>query len=484
MKTTVRGVILQFTDVQKVFLDNLMKTYCAAVRWSFKRLLDGWKTQDIRISVQGKYSLNSRQANDVVHDAQATITSQKELVKLNHTNIANKVEYTRKRLERAKSSGKKAKLQRRLDKEERKLAFWQKHLDNGTFPPVVFGGKKLFHERCKGNITREEWQEVRSNRYLSRGGKTKGGNLNTRLYTKDGNIYLDIAADPVETEKSVRYNRITVPVYLAHKPSKKTGLINGRSYRQMVLDYLKTGNAYQAEIIRENGRYYIHVTIEEEIPIPFNVYNGAIGVDTNPDGLGITHADYQGQFKESLWLPQGEWTYARSNRRDNLTGESAALVVDIAKRLNCALAVENLAFKNDKSVTAKFNRMSHGFVWSKFLQAVERRAAREGVPLAKSPPPFTSVIGILKYQQQYGISNHEAAAYVIARRSLGYSEEKTPKRLEQKYIKKRDTFALLTNWKQWSSIKKAVIAAIKKHTKQEVKSLVSWQHHRKQLIAG
>lgn len=113
-----------------------MKTYCAAVRWSFKRLLDGWKTQDIRISVQGKYSLNSRQANDVVHDAQATITSQKELVKLNHTNIANKVEHTRKRLERAKSSGKKAKLQRRLDKEERKLAFWQKqpgqrHLPTG-----------------------------------------------------------------------------------------------------------------------------------------------------------------------------------------------------------------------------------------------------------------------------------------------------------------------------------------------------------------
>jgi len=53
----------------------------------------------------------------------------------------------------------------------------------------------------------------------------------------------------------------------------------------------------------------------------------------------------------------------------------------------------------------------------------------------------------------------------------------------QKYVKKRNTFALLTNWKQWSSVKKAVIAAIKKQTKREVKSLVSWQHHRKQLIA-
>ncbi len=144
-----------------------------------------------------------------------------------------------------------------------------------------------------------------------------------------------------------------------------------------------------------------------------------------------------GQFKESLWLPQGEWPYARSNRRDNVIGEAAALVVDMAKQANCALAVEDLAFKNDKSVTAKFNRMSHGFVWSKFLQAVERRAARERVFLAKSAPPFTSIIGILKYQQQYGISNHEAAAYTIARRGLGRSEEKIPKRLWKEILKKQ-----------------------------------------------
>lgn len=484
MKTTVRGVILQLAEDQKALLDDLMKRYCAGVRWSFKRLLDGWETQDVRLSAQVRFSLNSRQANDAVYDARTAIASQKELVKLNHANAAKKVEYTKKRLDKAKSFGGKANLLRRLDKEERKLAFWQKHLDAGTFPSVVFGGKKLFHERCKGNIVREEWLEARSNRYLSRGDKTKGGNLNTRLYAKDGNIYLDIAAEPAKTGKAVRYSRITVLVYLAYKPSKKTRETNGRNYRQMVLDYLKTGGAYQVEIIRKNGRYCVHVTIEEEIPAPYLVHGGAIGIDTNPDGLGITHADHLGQFKKSLWLAQGEWAYARSSRRDNLTGEAAVYVVDMAKRLNCALVVENLAFKNDKSVAAKFNRMSHGFVWSKFLRAVERRAAREGVPLVKVPPPFTSVIGILKYQQQYGISNHEAAAYMIARRGLGYREERIPRKLAQKYVKKRAAFALLPNWKQWGSIKKAATAAIKKQTKKEVKSLVSWQHYRKQLLAG
>lgn len=302
------------------------------------------------------------------------------------------------------------------------------------------------------------------------------------MCTIDGNIYLDIAAEPVKTKKSIRYNRITVQVYLAQKPSKKTGRINGCNYRQMVLNYLKTGGTYQVEIIRENGRYYVHVTIEEDVPVPYTTYDGAIGVDTNPDGLGIAHVDCLGQFKESLWLPQGEWTYARSNRRDNLIGEAAALVVDIAKQLNCALAVEDLDFKDDKSVTAKFNRMSHSFVWSSFLKAVSRRAARNGVPLLTPKPPFTSVIGILKYQSQYGISNHESAAYVVARRGLGYIKEKVPKQLINRLIKKKEHFEKLNNWKQWSAVKKAAIAAIKKQTKQEVKSLVSWQHHRKQLL--
>ena len=209
---------------------------------------------------------------------------------------------------------------------------------------------------------------------------------------------------------------------------------------------------------------------------------GAVGVDTNPDGLGIAHADYLGQFKKSLFLSQGEWTYARSKRRDNLIGET--LVGEMAKRLNCALVVEDLKFKNDRSVTAKFNRMSHSFVWSKLLQTIERRALREGVPLARVPPPFTSIIGILKYQQQYGLSNHEAAAYVIARRGLGKTCEKVPRTLLQKYVKNKAGFKLAPNWKQWSAVKGAAVAAIKKHTKQEVKSLVSWQHNRKQLTAG
>ena len=163
MKTTVRGVIRQLTEECKATLDDLMVRYCAAVRWAFKRLLDSWKTQAIRLAVQSKFNLNSRQANDAVYDAQATISSQRELVKLNHANAKKKVAFTQKLLNNAKSSTKIINLQKRLDKEQRRLTFWQKHLAAGTIPPLIFGGKKLFLARCKGNITREHWRQARSN---------------------------------------------------------------------------------------------------------------------------------------------------------------------------------------------------------------------------------------------------------------------------------------------------------------------------------
>lgn len=478
MKTTIRGVILQLSDTEKEYLDNMMSKYCAAVRWSFKRLLDGMETQQVRKMVQMRFDLNSRQANDAVFDAQSTITSQRELVKLHHANALSKVEFTKKRLKKGKSKRKIYGLQKRLNKEERLLAKWQRHLDAGTFPPVVFGGKKLFYERCKGKISKEEWQEARSSRYLSRGDKTKGGNLNTRLTVSNDIIYLEIAAEPVKTGKSVRYNRIRVPVYLAHKTSKKTGKINGFNYRQMVLDYLKTGNAYQVKIIRKDNRYYIHVTIEESLPESYNT-KGAVGVDTNPDGLGVTLLDYLGQFRGSRWFRQGEWTYARGNRKNNLIGEMAANIVALAKEKDFALVVEDLMFKQDKSMSEKFNRISHGFIWSRFLECIKRRALREGVPLVKVKPAFTSIIGILKYQNQYGLSHHQSAAYVIARRGLGYNKEKVPKQLVKKFISNKDGFAQLTNWKQWSSVKKAILKTLKS---KGVSSLVSWHIHRKELL--
>ena len=239
------------------------------------------------------FGLNSRQSNDAVSEAQAVIKSQHELVEMHLENAKKKAEYTEKSIARiegetkadAKSPRKIVKLKKRLEKEIRKRDKWQYYFDTETFPPVVFGSKKLFRERCKGNISKEEWHEARNNRYVSRGDKTKGGNLNTRIHVVENTIYLEIAAEPVNKGKAVRYNRVSVPIYLAHKPSKKTvnstGSTTVRWYWTTLRPAVHTRSKFSAET---EGITF--TSLSKKLLRRLIRRQGVVGVDTNPDGLG------------------------------------------------------------------------------------------------------------------------------------------------------------------------------------------------------
>ena len=104
--------------------------------------------------------------------------------------------------------------------------------------------------------------------------------------------YLTLLKIKIEKTENNRAVKIAIPVYLPQKLSRKTGKVNGTKYREMFLNYLNTGDAYQVEMIRKKDRYYIHITFEvpkaEEI---YTGHNGIIGIDTNPDGFAATRID-------------------------------------------------------------------------------------------------------------------------------------------------------------------------------------------------
>ena len=62
------------------------------------------------------------------------------------------------------------------------------------------------------------------------------------------------------------------------------------------------------------------------------------------------------------------------------------------------------------------------------VNAIVRRALRNGFQVKKVNPAYTSVIGRFKYSKKYGLNVHEAASFVIGRRGLSY-DEKLPKEL-------------------------------------------------------
>lgn len=106
----------------------------------------------------------------------------------------------------------------------------------------------------------------------------------------------------------------------------------------MVLDYLETSEAYQVELIKKEGKIYVHITIDEarlkEYKEIHTIGSGVIGIDTNSDGFALTGLDNNLNYKESTYLKQHELLYARSNRRNNLCGELVKEVIDIAKENN------------------------------------------------------------------------------------------------------------------------------------------------------
>jgi len=455
MKITIRAFLPDISEEVDEILSDMMIKFCSALRYSFKRLLESVMPNDLEKIVAAKYGLNIRQAKDAVEEARQTIASQKELLKLNYDNYTKKVKAIEKLLaEDNLTERKRCALQKKLEKRRRKQAYYKGFIETGTIPPVVFGTKELFIKRCKGEITKEVWQAARNNRIYSRGDKTKGGNPNLRIVIdSDNQTYLEIST-PARTETN-RAVKIQMPVYLPQKLSKKTGKINGRNYRSIMLDYLKTGEAYKVELIRKNRRYYCHITIDETKIMEYKPlctgHCGIAGVDTNPDGFAVTLINKDGNYKQSVYFKQPELQYASSNRRENLCGELAKKVVNYALENECAIAIENLRFSDDKDVSRKFSRIKHQFIYRKLLTMLETACVRAGIEVTKVKPQFTSKIGLYKYCHQFGLYIHNAAAMVVARRAYGY-KERVPQILKDKLIPYKTSFEKKTEWGQWAII--------------------------------
>ena len=95
------------------------------------------------------------------------------------------------------------------------------------------------------------------------------------------------------------------------------------------------------------------------------------------------------------------------------------------------IVIERLDFRRKKAVlegeSRRYSRMLSSFSYGKVKAYFLSRGYREGVEVRQINPAFSSVIGRVKFMERYGLSVHQAAALVLARRLLGCSE-RTPRR--------------------------------------------------------
>ena len=103
---------------------------------------------------------------------------------------------------------------------------------------------------------------------------------------------------------------------------------------------------------------------------------------------------------------------------------------DYAREVGKPIVIEKLDFRQKKAAlegeSRKYSRMLSSFSYGKVKAYFVSRGYREGVEIHQVNPAFSSVIGRVKFMERYGLSVHQAAALVLARRSLGCLRAHSP----------------------------------------------------------
>jgi IS605 OrfB family transposase len=358
---------------------KLMRNFSSAVRFSYKRLLEGFTP------------------------SQAYTITRKKFPELNSHYVNCAVEKAREIFQSCKARGQNPK-------------------------KLIFVGRTLFEKLKKNHLQgkrlrelKRKWKEKRQGTLLSIGAKhmTHKGNLNIRFIPAENgknNLWLRIAL------KNRKFILARVKRDLSGKSDKWAlflpKIISGEQF------------PYTVELKLKDGQIYGFVRFSLDVP-PQTITKakGVIGIDVNarPFHLALAEVFPDGNLQsyKSIYLSHILKCKGR-NRKEYEEWLIAHEVVKFAKEKNKAIAIEDIK-KLPKGKRgdgkAKLRKILQFFSYRRILKKIESLANQEGIEVIKVNPAFTSVIGMMKYCPQYFIDKDVAGAYVIGRKALGFQEE-------------------------------------------------------------
>ena len=182
------------------------------------------------------------------------------------------------------------------------------------------------------------------------------------------------------------------------------------------------GQAISYRFKRDERGWRVFVTTKMgPVPAVTDRRRGAIGVDLNADHLAVAETDASGNYLRAWRVPLV--TYGRSSHQaEALIGDSVAGVVEHARQAGKPVVIERLDFKQKKAQlegeSRRYSRMLSSFSYGKIKAYFISRGHRNGVEVFQVNPAYSSVIGRVKFMERYGLTVHQAAALVLARRLL------------------------------------------------------------------
>ena len=421
MMRTYQCRLLPTPDAE-VSLASYAEQYGKAERTLFNKLAAGDDAGKLKPSFMKEHSLTARQFNAMAFSVRGKIKSLIAVGKLRIKDLQERISSLEYKLSEKLKPGtnKYHQKKRRLSVLRDRLAAVEQDRKNGELR-MCFGSHKLF--RAQFNLEasgykdhaawKGDWEKARSREFFVLGSKdeTAGCQGCQMTHLDKGLFYVNLRLPNTEDNKFVSFHA-------------------DFSYGvDAILVALASGKALSFRFQRDAKGWRMFVSTDVVGGPPIRLEKGVVGVDLNEDHLAVTETDASGNPVSTSRIPLITYGCTTDQARDRI-GVAVKQIIEIAVAANKPLAIEKLDFVRKKQELkdggVKHARMLSRLSYSLILSTIKARAFDRGISVTELNPAYTSVIGRHKFSCRYGLSSHSAAALVIARRSLQFSERPNP----------------------------------------------------------
>ena len=308
---------------------------------------------------------------------------------------------------------------------------------------LCFGSRKLWRKQCNlaanGYASHgqwlKDWRSARSDEFFVMGSKdeTGGCQLCVATVADDGSLTLRLRLpDGLAGEhgkylviQGVRFKYGHEQVLAALESNAEYSRYR-RQHGEKAVRQSGLGQAICYRFKRDSRGWRVLVTTRlMDVPVVTDKSLGAIGVDLNADHLAVCETDASGNYIRAFRVPLV--TYGKSHHQAQaFIGDAVARVVEYATNVGKPIVMERLDFRQKKAAlegeSPRYSRMLSSFSYARVKAYFLSRGLGCGVEIHQVNPAFSSIIGRVKFMERYGLSVHQGAALVLARRFLGCSE--------------------------------------------------------------
>ena len=392
-----------------------------------------------------RYGIPARMFNGVRVSLEGKVASVREQQKLRGDLLRRRIARAERQIGKVQRQSRWEQVhhkKRRLANLKSRLARLEADIAEGRVR-LCFGSKKLWRKQhdleanCYANHEEwlRDWREARRDEIFVLGSRdeTGGCQLCVAGIADDGSLTLRLRMPDCLGEQHGKYVVIEgVKFAYGHEQMLAALEANAeygacrRRQGEKAARRSGLGQAISYRFKRDEKGWRVFATTQlMDVPVVTDRRRGAIGVDLNADHLAVCETDGSGNCINSWRVPLV--TYGKSTHQaEAVIGDAVAKVVAYAREAGKPIVIERLDFQHKKAAlegeSRRYSRMLSSFSYGKIKAYFLSRGHREGVGVHQVNPAFSSIIGRVKFSERYGLSVHQAAALVLARRLLGCSE--------------------------------------------------------------